>query len=220
MIQKRRQQQKTYRWSRAPSASDRVTSNWTVFPLELSDCYRKWTNRSLWHSVDVLFAGFPTARLILQGFQGWECYFIGLWNVGLSEKSQVDNNAGIGFKIYFAIWKWVTVDLNVPREIAMIRYHHLGLRIAERNWQWVVGVLIMVGFDPLFPILISSVPDRIDDLPLQNNLTKRQGLIWEVTAQRRRSNRAIPENLWCSNCSACNNVNLLAPWFVNQCQAS
>ena len=104
--------------------------------------------------------------------QGCECYFIVLYYVGLAEESQVDNNTGISFKIYFAIWKRVTLDLNVPREIAMVRYHHLGLRIAERNWQWVIGVLFLVGFDPLYPFRVSILPDRIDDLPLQNNLQR------------------------------------------------
>ena len=62
------------------------------------------------------------------------------------------------------------MNLNVPREIFMVRYHHLGLRIAERNWQWVIGVIFLVVFNLTFPILVISLSDRIDDLPLQNNL--------------------------------------------------
>ena len=61
------------------------------------------------------------------------------------------------------------MDLNiVPGEETSVRYHQLGLRIVERNWGWVIGVLNQVGFDPPLIFLITSVPDRIDDLPLQN----------------------------------------------------
>ena len=61
------------------------------------------------------------------------------------------------------------MDLNiVPGEATSVRYHQLGLRIVERIWRWVIGVLNQVGFDPPLTFLVTSVPGKIEDLPLQN----------------------------------------------------